>query len=121
MPANWAVITTMLCDVKVSFSKQHVAAKIANPDALVYAKPFGYFTMIARARGPRIAHRQETGSGVIIHGVGTVPGQDLLKANDARSRGRHISQEKSSKIAVGRMLKHCSMLTVQLLYLHSDS
>jgi hypothetical protein len=100
-PVNWAVITTTLCDAKVSFGKRHVEAKIVNPDALVYTKPFGYFTMIARARGPRIAHRQETGSSVIIHGAGTVPGQDLLKANNARSRGRYISQEKSSKIAVG--------------------
>jgi hypothetical protein len=52
-------------------------------------------------------HQQETGSGVIIHSTGTVPRQDLLKVNDVWSRGRHIRQ--SSKIAVGRMLKHHSM------------
>jgi hypothetical protein len=74
--------------------------KIVNPDALVYAKPFGYFTMIARAQGPRVTHQQETGGGIIVHGAGTVPRQDLLKANDAwSSRGRHIRQ--SSKITVG--------------------
>jgi hypothetical protein len=73
--------------------------KRVNPDALIYAKPFGYFMMIVRARGPRVTHRQETGSGVIIHGTGAVPGQYLLKANDVWSRGRHNSQ--SSKVAVG--------------------
>jgi hypothetical protein len=70
-----------------------MAMEMAYPDALVDTKPFGDFALIARARGPGIAQREEAGDRVIIHGTGTVIRQDMLKANDMWSRSRHDRQK----------------------------
>jgi hypothetical protein len=70
-----------------------MAMERAYPDALVYAKPFGDFVLIARACGSGITQREEAGDCVIIHSAGTVIKQDMLKANNAWSRSRHDRQK----------------------------
>jgi hypothetical protein len=70
-----------------------MATEMAYPDALVYAKPFGNFVLIARACSPGIVQREEAGDCIIIHSTGTVIRQDMLKANYVWSRSRHDRQK----------------------------